>query len=182
MKRKNPFNTCTKDLVWPILSERYRPNPILPTCFLIIITSTEKDGFANGEILNFKLMRAESGEVIDLVFEYDQTFENASGSFQTNSLAMVIKATLLQTGIVQIGSNAVQMYPNPAKDKVSFSINNVTDEMITLQVFDTKGRIISEKLFNGNTTLDVSVLEAGVYFVNFKSNGFNQTRKLVIQR
>ena len=72
---------------------------------------------------------------------------------------------------------AVSIYPNPAKDQVSFVLDN--DAQVS--VFDMTGRKVSEmNVAAGNTQFNVSELESGVYFVNFRyANGSTSVSKFV---
>lgn len=71
----------------------------------------------------------------------------------------------------------VNLYPNPASDQVSFVLDN--DAQVS--VFDVTGRMVSEmNATAGNTQLNVSELESGVYFVNFRyANGSTSVSKFV---
>ena len=71
----------------------------------------------------------------------------------------------------------VSLYPNPASDQVSFVLDN--DAQVS--VFDVTGRMVSEmNATAGNTQLNVSELESGVYFVNFRyANGSTSVSKFV---
>ena len=71
----------------------------------------------------------------------------------------------------------VNLYPNPANEQVSFVLDN--DAQVS--VFDVTGRMVSEmNATAGNTQLNVSELESGVYFVNFRyANGSTSVSKFV---
>jgi hypothetical protein len=145
------------------------------------LTSIEKDGFAAGETISFKLMRAETGEVIDLVVEYDQFVDNASGTFLTNSVSAVTNVTMLQTGMDQFSESSVQMYPNPARELLNFSVNGVNEQNITVEIYDNKGVAFARESFSNNTVLNISHLAPGVYFVNIRTTELSETRKLVVR-
>jgi len=72
---------------------------------------------------------------------------------------------------------AVNLYPNPANEQVSFML----DSDAQVSVFDMTGRKVSEmNVAAGNTQLNVSELESGVYFVNFRyANGTTAVSKFV---
>lgn len=144
-------------------------------------TSTETNGFTEGQLVNYRLYRASTGETFDIFVEYDQTLDNTSGNYYSNSFAAIVKATLLETGTGNLTSEVFQMYPNPASEVVHFSFAGLTDEKVTVTVFDTKGRIVASEVFSSHSSLSTSALEAGVYIVNFKTDNFTQIRKLVIK-
>ena len=71
----------------------------------------------------------------------------------------------------------VNLYPNPANEQVSFVLDN--DAQVS--IFDVTGRMVSEmNATAGNVQLNVSELESGVYFVNFRyANGSTSVSKFV---
>ncbi len=78
------------------------------------------------------------------------------------------------------------IYPNPASDhtEVSFSLNQLTNT--TLEIYNTKGDLISiplrEKLSSGdyNYNIDLTGLDSGLYFCKLKTNSKQITKKLFI--
>ena len=72
---------------------------------------------------------------------------------------------------------AVSLYPNPASEQVSF----VLDDDAEVSIFDMTGRKVSvTNIAAGNAQLNVSELENGVYFVNFRyANGSTAISKFV---
>ena len=82
--------------------------------------------------------------------------------------------------IASVGDNnaqAISLYPNPAREQVSFTLES--DAQVS--VFDMTGRKVSERnMTTGQANLNVSDLENGVYFVNFRfANGTTAVSKFV---
>lgn len=71
----------------------------------------------------------------------------------------------------------VELYPNPVREQVSFNVES--DAQVS--VFDMMGRKVSEvNVAAGQAQLNVSELESGVYFVNFRfANGGTAVSKFV---
>lgn len=71
----------------------------------------------------------------------------------------------------------IGLYPNPAREQVSFALES--DALVS--VFDMTGRMVKEmNMAAGNAQLNVSELENGVYFVNFRfANGTTAVAKFV---
>ncbi len=71
----------------------------------------------------------------------------------------------------------VSLYPNPAREQVSFTL----DSDAQINIFDVTGRMVREmNVAAGNAQLNVSELENGVYFVNFRyANGMTAVAKFV---
>ena len=80
-------------------------------------------------------------------------------------------------GVNENEATMVSLYPNPASEQVSFVLDN--DAQVS--VFDMTGRKVSMvNVAAGNAQLNVSELESGVYFVNFRyANGSTAVSKFV---
>ncbi len=68
----------------------------------------------------------------------------------------------------QTAEAAYTVYPNPTKDKLSISSSNPT-EVMTVQVMDMNGKMLSTHQLSGNSVIDVSNISTGVYFVKIVS-------------
>ena len=106
-------------------------------------------------------------------FLYTSTDE-AAASWEIDYVKLIGKT------LVSVNENNVQtvsLYPNPANEQVSFVLDN--DAQVS--VFDMTGRMVSEmNAAAGNAQLNVSELESGVYFVNFRYvNGSTAVAKFV---
>ena len=78
--------------------------------------------------------------------------------------------------ITQSDIQAITIYPNPASKTVTIE----TDQPSTLTLTDATGRVCGQwKVENGKTTLDISPLSAGVYFVRLSTSP--TIRKLIIR-
>ena len=73
--------------------------------------------------------------------------------------------------------NAVKMFPNPAKDYVQFSTNSNKD--LDIQIFDMLGKSVL-RVDNVRNAVNVSELNAGLYFVQMTLGTQKATKKLVI--
>lgn len=81
------------------------------------------------------------------------------------------------TAVNENAATSVGVYPNPASAQVSFTL----DSDAQVSVFDMTGRMVREmNATAGEAQLNVSELENGVYFVNFRyANGTNAVAKFV---
>lgn len=100
------------------------------------------------------------GDVFYVAFVYTSSSE-AANSWEVDNVAIISSGTIS----VNENMNAfVTVYPNPAKDMISFTLNQ--DAQVA--VYDMSGRMVSEKnCMEGRVNYEVSSLENGVYFVNF---------------
>lgn len=79
-------------------------------------------------------------------------------------------------GITSIETAELTIYPNPA----SMTVTVETEQPSTLTLSDATGRVCGQwKVENGKTTLDISPLPAGVYFVRLSTSP--TIRKLIIR-
>ena len=71
----------------------------------------------------------------------------------------------------------VRIFPNPAHDIVS--VSNVKGKTMEVRVTGLSGQTLFEKRVKGQTTLDISRLASGIYFVVCTGNDLNETVKLI---
>lgn len=73
--------------------------------------------------------------------------------------------------------NSVLIYPNPSKDKISVS----SDSFITkIELFDLSGKKIIEKKNNSNeTSLNISQLTKGTYFIQITQGNIKQSKTII---
>ena len=76
-----------------------------------------------------------------------------------------------------------EMFPNPAKDKVTIRLNANNFGNATINVIDLQGKLILEQVISegNNTELDISDLQSGLYFVKLNANNKNVVKKLIIE-
>jgi len=101
----------------------------------------------------------------------------AIDNFRINTLIGVNENTFDQ--------NSFGLHPNPAKNNVTVSFNNVASGNYEMTIEDVKGQKIVNDLIsvsNGNTSkvIDVSQFESGVYFVKVVNGSSIITKKLVV--
>ncbi|WP_299890602.1 T9SS type A sorting domain-containing protein [uncultured Lacinutrix sp.] len=80
--------------------------------------------------------------------------------------------------------NSFSLYPNPAKDIVTIKLNSIVNGETSIDVIDIQGKRIINKVLSNQTQelqLNVSNLEAGVYFVKLKNNDNETIKKLVVE-
>lgn len=112
----------------------------------------------------------------------------------SNNLACVTNITLKTApqsiaGLETI-DNALNLYPNPVSDKVSFNYTATrTNEAVSVVIMDVLGReVLSQSL--GNTqagfektyTVDVSSLKSGNYMVIIKSGHEQATGRIIVNK
>lgn len=79
-----------------------------------------------------------------------------------------------------------QNYPNPFNPSTTIKYTLTKNNLVSLKVFDLMGReiktIVNKKQNAGNyeVTFDGSEFPSGVYFYKLETNGFNETRKMLL--
>lgn len=91
------------------------------------------------------------------------------------------------TGVLGIENNNFQtfnVYPNPTSGSVSIQLS--TSENVTVSLYDIRGRIVYNKMFNNsgsifNQEVTFDNLQQGLYLLNVDSDGKKATKKLIIK-
>lgn len=79
-------------------------------------------------------------------------------------------------------SKNIAIYPNPSNGLFILETLNTSDKMAKLQVVNTIGEIVLEKIMeNELETIDLRELSNGVYFVKINSNKNSVTKKIIKQ-
>ncbi len=89
-----------------------------------------------------------------------------------------VEETILDTGV--FNSNSVLVYPNPTKDLLN--INSPQSPLEQVMVYDLRGRLIHKEIKEENvteTTLDLSRMKSGVYFIHVYTKAGAITKKVI---
>lgn len=78
-------------------------------------------------------------------------------------------------------SNALTIYPNPAHDFVIIASSQLIKSNNVVSIYDITGNLISEdlSLSNNNLKLNISALNAGIYFIQVKNDDGLFTQKFI---
>ncbi|MEO6730000.1 MAG: T9SS type A sorting domain-containing protein [Ferruginibacter sp.] len=86
--------------------------------------------------------------------------------------------------IVEAVQPELNLYPNPAKNKVTLQVKNFSPGMVVVKVLDTKGKLVREDnrlLTNGTEDIVMFLmLKEGIYFILVSANGNVARKKLVV--
>ncbi len=100
----------------------------------------------------------------------------SSGNCTDTSSCHFISLTSLQENIL----NKISISPNPTKDQFIISCPKVLNRILTIDVYDSFGKLIQEKLISSESTiLNSTSWPSGIYFMEIKSGDSIITRKLV---
>lgn len=85
-------------------------------------------------------------------------------------------------GFLQEVRPGLDVYPNPASDKIYIRIRNVREGKSFVRVLDTSGReLFRQSPVENEVVLDVAGWDAGLYFVQLYSGIHIVSRKLIVQ-
>lgn len=123
---------------------------------------------------------------------YDMSFINQSTGWACGNAIISKTQNGAVTSISQTSTSVPQNfslkqnYPNPfnPETKINFDIKNST--FVSLKVFDMTGKeiktLVNENIFAGSYEInfDGSELNSGVYFYTLKTDGFTETKKMML--
>jgi pimeloyl-ACP methyl ester carboxylesterase len=75
----------------------------------------------------------------------------------------------------------IDIYPNPATDKLSVRITSLPSQHFNLFIFDLQGRLLLKQSIQSEEELNIATLNSGMYFLLIQSDKVNVRRKLVVE-
>jgi hypothetical protein len=142
-------------------------------------TTMANEGFTEGDVMTYKVFRAETGEEFTMDAVYSLDAPNSS-TFVTNGLSVI---TDLKLAPLSIGENTLKnlsIYPNPSSGIFNIAVNGL-DTQINYVVMNAQG----QEIYNGNLLesqqLDLSNEAKGIYFIKFISDSVLRVEKLVVK-
>ncbi len=120
-------------------------------------------------LLSTVVLPEETTGISDLFISYD----NYGSGMTIDNIRFVDPSASVGSEI----ANSFSVYPNPANDVLNIA-NTIGAELISVTVTDLNGRTV--KQFNSSVEqINISDLNAGVYFVNINSTEGSLTKKIV---
>ena len=114
---------------------------------------------------------------VDYIKIYLPSEENASRKNGDIAYSYSIIPSLI-TGINDIiGNDFIKIYPNPANNKINIQGGN-NIQKYEIKIINIMGDIVSKTT---KREIDVSALPNGVYFLNFETEDFISSKKIIIQ-
>ena len=84
------------------------------------------------------------------------------------------------TPVEQVAFARLQVYPNPANEVVSITVDGV--DQFTYTIFDISGQMLQSGMAQSDDLVSISQLNGGVYVLQIDANGKNQVVKLVVTK
>jgi outer membrane protein assembly factor BamB len=90
------------------------------------------------------------------------------GTYQGNSRRTGIQNNILSVGVNNtLLKNNIKIYPNPTHDKIMIEIElKQINEII--EVYDLTGKLVLKEIISGNSEIDLSSFNSGVYIIKIK--------------
>jgi hypothetical protein len=123
------------------------------------------------------------GEVAGIYFTMASTDNSSYGMNTAGYFCMdKLRVRLLNDGIEQFTNYALQIYPNPTLGELSIEVKEHTNERVKkIEIFDIYGK----KQFSStcapvhSSTIDISHLPVGIYFVKITTEARTVVRKVI---
>ena len=109
---------------------------------------------------------------------------DAGNGVQSTYTARYSFTTAEEIGISGVNGLNVTIYPNPTSTSTNITLSGVTGD-VTITVIDMNGRTVRSASLSCDgdcaTTIEVSDLASGAYFVRVSGEGVNAVKKLVVK-
>jgi hypothetical protein len=114
-------------------------------------------------------------------FTYVACKYNAGELAYVNSNPNFIGCELDPTGINTVHSNAVQVYPNPAGERLFVACDGLECHEMTVSIFNVNGMEVYRNIVNANETIDLTTFNKGLYLIQIFYNNHFKNIKLIKQ-
>lgn len=116
--------------------------------------------------------------IVGMLLDNSNLIDNASST----DITTAINTSYIDCGTTSIGielndPNRINIYPNPATDKIY--ISNLNKENTLVKIYDIKGRLVLENKISNKEYLNISKLSKGIYQIKFEGSDWNEMRKLI---
>jgi hypothetical protein len=114
-------------------------------------------------------------------YYYCSALNPGSYSFTSGQGAVIrIMPPSVTTGMAEAGSSSLQVFPNPADEKITIRRESMAAAQITL--FDLSGReLMSRELNAEETTIETGMYPPGVYLLQVRENNAVRNFRLVLE-
>ena len=142
-------------------------------------------GFATGNGTRVNDVTETSYQIQDLRADYSYDVYVRANCDATNSSDWSeVKSFTTSAGIDDVDGGNVSIYPNPASNSTTITLNGVNGE-VTIAVVDMNGRTVMSQTLtcegDCSKKLEVKDLAQGAYFVRISGENVNTVRKLVVK-
>ncbi len=138
-------------------------------------TTAEVDGLVQGEMMNLMVYKAAENQVYHLDAAFDGKYNQ--GIFEAGAVSMITDLKVGALGIQDDGSSSFSAFPNPTNGQ----LNITASDSYNIEILNAAGQVVFETATYGDTYIDLSALEKGVYFLKAANEKGLIIEKLVIE-
>ena len=114
---------------------------------------------------------------------YDWEIELASTECVSERVPVVVD---IATGINTVDVNGIELYPNPAKDRLFISLNNQAYSKVFVNVMDLEGRTVTQQAFYNTASsqkleIGLNNLSEGVYMIKVIADETESVYKVAVK-
>jgi len=106
--------------------------------------------------------------------------------YAVGSDSSIYRKARTTTSILNIEDNiSLRVYPNPVKDFINLSVENLNNESYSLKITDLNGRIVYEEILAeqvGTHKINVAGLKPGIYIVSVNTSSRTTKKKIIVTR
>ncbi len=139
------------------------------------IYTDAKDGLADGERMDLRVYKANENAVYQIDAAFDAQFN--TGIFESNATSIISGLKLSPLGFGEGLAAGFNIYPNPSNGL----LNLQTNASWQIEIVNAAGQVVHNFAANGNTKVDISNLEKGVYFLKASNDSERIVEKLIVK-
>ncbi len=126
-----------------------------------------------------KTWKTLDGEMHSMISFYDSETGISTYPISSGGKGAMIFTGLPTLGINEFSNNeAFSLYPNPVKDVLSISTNI---KQFDIEIYDISGRLTQKKECNQESSINISDINPGFFFVRVITSGSSYNYKMVKQ-
>ena len=120
--------------------------------------------------------------VLTIDEDYNNNGDPTDDDTNSNMIPDYLEAAVA-LNVESLDKLSFKLYPNPAKDMVTVTLSQNILNTTEVSLVDIQGKTINipRKEFNGTVELDVSSLNAGLYFIQLRSGNNIIIEKLIVE-
>ena len=116
--------------------------------------------------------------IVGMFIDDNNRIDNASSTDITTAVNKgYVPCATTSIGLELNGPNRVNIYPNPATDKIY--ISNLTEDNALIKIYDINGRLVLVNNVSNKEYLDISKISKGIYQIKFEGSDWSEMRKLI---
>jgi len=157
---------------------------VLENSVPVFSTLTNGNGYEPGKPISIKVWDSKNQKEISVTYTFEKGYDNAYTKtiFPSNDGEYsIINISKNSFTIDKNTLSEISIYPNPASDKISINTANIISGISKFQIFNLLGEVIYSvsKESSKTTSIDISQLENGLYFIKVENNGSFVSKKFI---